>query len=159
MIIPLANEGVAEAQNMIGVCYYNGNVVEQNYSVAVEWFRKAAEQGEAWANYNLGLCYEKGKGVEVDFKTAIKWYRTAADYYNHVVAQIRLAEIYYEVMQDKEQAMVWYRKAAEQGNAHGQYALAYYLGMMKEKRQKNGMENRQIKVMRLRKSNWVICIM
>ena len=32
---------------MIGVCYYNGKGVSQDYYQAVSWFRKAAENGNA----------------------------------------------------------------------------------------------------------------
>ena len=52
-----AEKGSAEAQFMLGVCYYEGNGGPQNYSEAVKWWRLAAEQGHAKAQYNLGVCY------------------------------------------------------------------------------------------------------
>ena len=58
-----AEQGDAEAQNMVGRCYTSRIGVERDYVEAVAWYRKAAEQGLAVAQYNLGLCYDKGTGV------------------------------------------------------------------------------------------------
>jgi TPR repeat protein len=58
-----AEQGDAEAQNMVGRCYSSRRGVERDYVQAVAWYRKAAEQGLAVAQYNLGLCYYHGTGV------------------------------------------------------------------------------------------------
>ena len=42
----LAEQGDSYAQWWLGLCYYDGNGVNQDYSKAVEWYRKSAEQGE-----------------------------------------------------------------------------------------------------------------
>jgi len=39
-----AEAGDAGAQNNLGVCYYKGEGVPQDYHKAVEWYTKAAEQ-------------------------------------------------------------------------------------------------------------------
>lgn len=39
-----ANGGYARAQNAIGSCFYKGKGVNQNFDLAIEWFRKAASQ-------------------------------------------------------------------------------------------------------------------
>ena len=44
---PLAEQGDAVAQNYLGVMYYNGQGVPQNYAEAVRLYRLAAEQGIA----------------------------------------------------------------------------------------------------------------
>ena len=44
---PLAEQGDAYAQFSLGAMYDEGQGVPQNYAVAVEWFRKAADQGLA----------------------------------------------------------------------------------------------------------------
>ena len=54
---PLAEQGYAPAQFIIGECYYYGNGVTEDESVAVSWYRKAAEQGYASAQKSLGDCY------------------------------------------------------------------------------------------------------
>lgn len=43
---PLAEQGDAAAQFYLGVMYYYGRGVPQNYNEAVKWYTKAAEQGE-----------------------------------------------------------------------------------------------------------------
>ncbi|MEL7570270.1 MAG: tetratricopeptide repeat protein [Eubacteriaceae bacterium] len=63
----------------MGVCYYTGKGVEQNYDKAVTSFRIAAEQGHKEAQYFLGLCYYNGNGLKQDYNEAAKWYSKAAD--------------------------------------------------------------------------------
>jgi TPR repeat protein len=46
--------------------------------MAVEWYRKAADQGDAFAQCNLGVMYENGYGVAKDMNKAVEWYRKAA---------------------------------------------------------------------------------
>lgn len=53
-----------------------------NYSEAVKWYRKAAEQGNNKAQYNLGYCYECGLGVTHSLGLAKKWYQTAMEHGN-----------------------------------------------------------------------------
>ena len=64
---------------MLGICYYCGNGVKQNYKEAVKYYRLAAEQGYDWAQYNLGNCYYDGTGVTKSVSEAIKWYKLAAE--------------------------------------------------------------------------------
>ena len=63
--------------------YENGCGVDQNYSTAVEWYRKAAEHRygneAATAQLHLGRMYENGLGVDQDYATAVEWYRKAAE--------------------------------------------------------------------------------
>lgn len=48
-----ADQGFAESQFILGLCYYEGKGVEQNKAEAVKWFRKAAEQGHELAKEAL----------------------------------------------------------------------------------------------------------
>ncbi|CAI3944891.1 unnamed protein product [Commensalibacter communis] len=61
-----AATGDAQAQYNIGMIYYNGDKVPQDYPKAAEWFQKSAGQGNVAAQYHLGLLYEQGKGVSKD---------------------------------------------------------------------------------------------
>ena len=54
---PLAEQGYAKAQYNLGVMYYNGYGVPQDYKEAARFYTLAAEQGDADAQYNLGLMY------------------------------------------------------------------------------------------------------
>ena len=51
-----AEQGHAEAQYNLGVCYEKGEGVAQDSSEAVKWFRQAAEQGVAEAQFWLGVA-------------------------------------------------------------------------------------------------------
>ena len=121
-----------EAYN-IGRDYYNGtNGKQKDYSEAVKWYRKAAEQGHAGAQNNLGLCYKNGQGVPQDYSEAVKWYRRATEQ-GHARAQNNLGVCYQKgegVPQDYSEAVKWFRKVAEQGYAGAQYNLGvcYYNG-------------------------------
>ena len=69
-----AENGEVSAQFELGVKYYFGTDIEQNYEKAFYWTKKAAEQGEPAAEYNLGYLYQMGNGVEVDLNMARYWY-------------------------------------------------------------------------------------
>ena len=77
--LPLANSGVAEAQNNIGHMYEEGLGVAQNYTTAMEWYRKAADGGLAEAQQNVGLLYYYGYGVAENAREAVRWFQMAAD--------------------------------------------------------------------------------
>jgi hypothetical protein len=79
-IRPLAKQGSAAAQSLLGKMYLNGNGVIQDYGQAVKWFRKAAEQGLVNAQEKLGYMYEYGNGVAQNNSQAVKWYRKAAEH-------------------------------------------------------------------------------
>lgn len=70
-----AERGNAAAQYCLGLAYYHASGVEQDYSKAFEWFKKAVEQGDTDAQYRVAEMYEKGKGVERNINEAIKWYQ------------------------------------------------------------------------------------
>lgn len=125
MIKKYAEQGDVNFQFDMGLCYYIGVGVSQNYSEAVKWFRKAAEQGLADAQFNLGICYLSGKGVTQNYSEAVKWFRKAAEQGDEI-AQYNLGEMYYNgngVTQNYSEAVKWYRKAAEQGYASAQIDL------------------------------------
>ena len=76
---PLADQGDARAQSLLGLLYSNGRGVTRDDPEAARWFHRAAEQGDAAAQFNLGLMYSQGLGVVQDFAEAVKWYQLAAD--------------------------------------------------------------------------------
>ncbi len=45
-----------------------------NYTKAVRWYKRAAEEGHMEAQMNLAMCYYLGKGVEKDHEKARYWY-------------------------------------------------------------------------------------
>ncbi len=53
-----AEQGYAEAQYNLGVCYYNGYGVPKNRAKAVELWKKAAAQGNVRAKQVLVMIIE-----------------------------------------------------------------------------------------------------
>jgi TPR repeat protein len=70
---PLAEQGDAPSQFNLGLLYYDGHGVPQDYTEAARWFERSAEQGYAKAQHNLGAMYGIGKGVRRDYVQAYKW--------------------------------------------------------------------------------------
>ena len=77
-LMPLARQGEAEAQYLIGVMHAHGQGVERNYPEAESWYRQAAEQGRARGQALLGSMYAAGRSVPQDFVLALKWLNLAA---------------------------------------------------------------------------------
>ena len=57
---PLAEQGDARAQARLGLLYYQGDGVPQDFTEALIWLRKAAQQGNAPAQARLGEVYHWG---------------------------------------------------------------------------------------------------
>lgn len=128
-----AEQGNAEAQKMLGYCYFFRDEPE----TAAVWFRQAAEQGNAEAQVALGKCYFEGHGVKKDLFQAFTWFRKAAEQ-GDSEAWYHLG-ICYEtyrsntasvvagigVVNSWGKAFVCYRKAAEKGVAGAQFRLAH----------------------------------
>lgn len=70
---PLAKAGGSAAQFNLGLLYYDGRGVPQDFEQAAAWFRKAADRGYAKAQHNLGAMYAVGKGIKRDYVQAYKW--------------------------------------------------------------------------------------
>lgn len=76
---PLAKEGVAPAQQGLGVLYHDGLGVASDRREAARWFTLAAEQGLAESQYNLGLLLFAGDAIDKDQKAAARWFGLAGD--------------------------------------------------------------------------------
>ncbi|MFQ5973364.1 MAG: peptidoglycan-binding protein, partial [Alphaproteobacteria bacterium] len=76
---PLAEQGLADAQLILGELNQRGLGVAQDNQEAVRWFRAAAEQGLPQAQFNLGMAYRYGSGVGQDLREAYAWLTLAAD--------------------------------------------------------------------------------
>ena len=77
--LPLAEQGDALAQALLGEMYEKKRGVPQDYKEAFKWYRLAAEQGDAFAQFELGVMYDERLGVPQDYQEAVKWYCLAAE--------------------------------------------------------------------------------
>jgi len=69
----LAASGDSAAQVDVGMRYWSGDQVAQDYVQAARWFHLAAEQGNVAAQAMLGNCYQAGRGVPPDPMQAYFW--------------------------------------------------------------------------------------
>ena len=77
--MPIAEDGVPEAQNNIGHMYEEGLGVPQNYILAMNWYRQAADNDLPEAQHNMGLLYYHGYGVAQNLVESFRWFKKAAD--------------------------------------------------------------------------------
>ena len=115
---PLAEQGDSRAQFFLGLMYYNGKGVPQDYKEAVKWFSLSAEQGDSEAQFNLGIMYDEGQGVPQDYKEAVKWWKLSAEQ-GDADAQNNLGVMYHDgqgALQDDVRAHMWYNIAASNGD-------------------------------------------
>ena len=89
---PLAENGDAKAQSILGLMYSDGEGVPVDHQEAARWYRRAAEQNSSVAQYNLGMSYLEGKGVSQSTDAAIRWLTMAADG-GHFRARSELAKL------------------------------------------------------------------
>jgi hypothetical protein len=111
---PLAEQGDARAQALLGLNYYHGRGITKNEQEAARWFRLAADQGEAAAQFHLGMMYATGRGVPQSFSDSATWIRRSADA-GHAEAQFNLGVMYYKgqgVPQSNLYAHMWFNLAA-----------------------------------------------
>jgi TPR repeat protein len=71
---PLAEKGQAPAQFILAGAY----LTIQNYTEAVKWYRRAADQGYGDAQDSLGKIYLAGLGVQQNYTQAYMWLTLAA---------------------------------------------------------------------------------
>jgi len=127
-----AEQGDAESQYLLGWCYFSGfpgdgssrsiltpldehfdfvgKGVPQDIGEGISWWQKAAEQGHVRAQTMLGVYYFR--------LSSEMWWEES-----------RLREEGEEVLANRQEAIKWFLRAAEQGNAFAQFELGrcYYV--------------------------------
>lgn len=79
---PLAAEGNAEAETLLGAMYWQGEGVPRDHAEASRLYLAAAEQGYARAQNNIGFMYGFGEGIPPhDDVQAYKWLSLAIERY------------------------------------------------------------------------------
>jgi len=86
---PLAEAGSAPAQFNLGLLFFDGKGVPQDFERAAKWFERAADQGFVGAQRNLGELYFAGKGVKRDYILSYKWFSICAAKGNETCAEHR----------------------------------------------------------------------
>ncbi len=77
--VPLAEDGNAMAQALLGLMYRTGEGVVRDPAVAADWYGRAARQGHPYAQFNLAEMLRDGEGVAADPVRAYVWFSLAAE--------------------------------------------------------------------------------
>ena len=127
-LYPLAQDGMADAQAILGYMYLYGQGVNKNIPKALLWLNKAADQGVSESYSILGHIYLKGAdGLEKDGQEAKKWFLKAS-LRGDRQAQFQLAYLYSHeqegVAYNPNKALKWYKLSAQGGYPNSQHNLA-----------------------------------
>jgi TPR repeat protein len=106
-----AQGGFAKAQLTVGYEYADGHSsLPVDYTAALKWLRKAADQGESEAYRKISQMYDAGQGVPRDHAKAMGLLYDAAKF-GDTDSQIEIARFYQRRGRDKhdfEEAYFWY---------------------------------------------------
>tara|TARA_B100000530_G_scaffold275675_1_gene188625 strand:- start:104 stop:901 length:798 start_codon:yes stop_codon:yes gene_type:complete len=126
---PLADNGIAEAQNNLGFLYQNGLGVRRNYNTAIKWYQLAANQGLSEAEHNIGMLNYWGYGVSQDFNIARRWFSKSAEK-GLGDSHYMIGLIFFKgegTQVSTARASKHFTDAAKSGNANAQYMLAHMI--------------------------------
>ncbi|MEG1645800.1 MAG: tetratricopeptide repeat protein [Clostridia bacterium] len=135
----LSDEGDSEAHYVLGLLYYYGFVIEQDYEKSVYYYNLSAKQGNAKGYYGMGKMYEQGKFIKKNKSLANQCYLKCvkiimeAPVVKDFVEQNMLGNIFYfgnGVEKDYKSALYWFTMSAKQDYSKAQYRLGnlYYYG-------------------------------
>jgi TPR repeat protein len=139
-----ADQDDATAENDLGIMYGFGKGVERNKDEAFHLYLRAAKYGYAKAMFNVGASYYNGEGVATDDAAAFAWFllareagdSSAEDAVRRSEAEKkatdgeacrRIGQMYQagdELPKDLTQALRWYRRAGDSGDAEANVRVA-----------------------------------
>lgn len=137
-----AQKGYRQAQYDIGCWYYSADAFvnfERRWDLALDFFKRAADQNHPAALYSLGIMYRDGEGVPTNLDDAYSYFKRAADL-GIPSAQYEIGHWFYNgnriFPRDFTQARQYFKLAAAQNHPLACYALSRYytkgLGVAKD---------------------------
>ena len=128
-----SEQGQPYAPYAVAQMYDKGEYVSQSeetaqryYKVALSGFLELESKGQADDNlyYKLGAMYKKGLGTEIDIPKAIEYFEKSAE---NMWSTYQLGRLYLfgaeGLQKNKEQAVEWLTKSANDGNEYAQNLL------------------------------------
>lgn len=117
--------GDGQALYDVGMKFFRGLEVNQDIPESFDWFKASSDKGFGPAFTQLGKMAENGQTGTRDYVRAYRMYRAGVSAGDHE-AEYRLGLLYlhgYGVVQDKEKAAEWLKKAREGYYAPAEEAL------------------------------------
>jgi uncharacterized protein len=88
----LAAKGNPRAQVLLGNLHMTGDGVLHNYSMAVTWYKKAAQTGDAEGRYKMSIMYRDRLGLPLYPEKVLEWLTLAAES-GHPEARLNLRDL------------------------------------------------------------------
>jgi len=133
-----ADLGNKYAWYSLGCLYCDGKGIRQNFTKAAEWFQKAVDSGNPQAAYELAKLYSSGNGVDADagkaqslYQAALKGFLDSEKSRPAVWRKYRIAGMYEKGLGtdvNVQEAIRWYKTAADKGHGNAQYRLSLLYG-------------------------------
>lgn len=123
---PYASYAVAQLYDKGEYVSKNAETAQGYYKVALLGFLKLENKDQADDNlyYKLGAMYKKGLGTEIDIPKAIEYFEKSTE---NMWSTYQLGRLYLfgaeELEKDKEKAVEWLTKSANDGNEYAQNML------------------------------------
>lgn len=109
----------------LGIAYYEGKEVAQDFSKSLKYLIFAAEEGYVGDERIIAEMYEEGIGTIPDKEKALEWYHKAG-LQGNVDALCNLGDMYevgQGIPQNDRKALKCFRKVAQSQTAYAQYKL------------------------------------
>ncbi len=124
-----ANAGDVEAMRRLGIISMKGIRVKPSATIAIKWWKKAAQRGDAQSMMYLGDVYRGGNGVAKNLTTSMKYYADAYEAMEQENGE--------QIMLNKDNVLVqrieklpisnsisWWKGRAEKDDIYAMYHLA-----------------------------------
>lgn len=109
-------QNMAVAALNLGTFYYTGRFVEQDYHMAYELYKIAADAGELRAICNCGYCFYYGRHQKVDYAQAFQYFSLGALLFDDANCLYKLGDMYlngYGVDKNETYAYKMYTRALD----------------------------------------------
>ncbi|KTW28806.1 hypothetical protein T552_01436 [Pneumocystis carinii B80] len=115
--------GAAETARYLGLMYFRGEGVAQNFRIAKIWFQRGINIGDAACQNGMGMIYLKGYGdTNIDIQKAAELFKAASDQ-GLSAAKVNLAKIYL-AQKDYTKANILFELAWDKNPVEAAYYLA-----------------------------------
>ncbi|KAH0792540.1 chitin synthase regulatory factor chr2 [Histomonas meleagridis] len=116
--------GITDATYHLGNLLENGIGIAQNLTLALQYYKEAADKNNEKAATRYGIMLYLGKGIEKNDDEAIKYLKISAD--NNNESANLLAELL-DNKNEKEESEKYYKIAADLGNINSTYKYGLIL--------------------------------
>ena len=123
---PYASYAIAQMYNKGEYVTQNEDTAQRYYNAALSGFLELESKDQADDNlyYKLGAMYKNGLGTEIDIPKAIEYFEKSTE---NMWSTYQLGRLYLfgaeELEKDKEKAVEWLTKSANDGNEYAQNML------------------------------------